>query len=219
MKRLLPLVAMLCLAGCEDLGLEDPVPTDQTAAPTTASSSLSQPPAAALMPAPSADQAAPAEPSGAETAMAAPPPPPPGDRTCADFLFYKDGQSGVSSVIADPFTIATSADGSGEPLEIHDASLDMGVQGGMSVRIADKVFIIVDQPSPRYEVYYISAGENPIKLQVFGADGKLEQTHILSAFPQKQLLMQPIASQQGLRAIVLTDPDKTGLLTKVCAVK
>ena len=65
----------------------------------------------------------------------------------------------------------------------------------------------------------ISAGENPIKLQVFGADGKLEQTHILSAFPQKQLLMQPVASQQGLRAIVLTDPDKTGLLTKVCAVK
>jgi hypothetical protein len=222
MKRLLPLVALLCLAGCEDLGLEDTAPADQAAAPAPAapaSPSLSQPPAAALVPAPAPGQDAPPPAPGTETAMAAPPAPPPGDRSCADFQFYKDSQSGVASVISDPFTITTTPDGSGEPLAIHDAGLDMGVQGGMSVRIADKLFIAVDQPFPRYEIYYISDDENPIRLQTYGADGKLQQTQILSAFPQKQLQMETIPAPQGLRTIVLLDPDKRGLLTKICAVK
>lgn len=218
MKRLLPLLASLCLVGCGDLGLDDTsTPTDQTATP--APPSLSQPPAEALMPAPTPDQPpAPAAPQPAETAMAAPPAPPPGDRTCADFLFYQDGQAGVASVISDPFSITTAADG-GDPLTFHDAGRDMGVQGAMSVRIADKIFIKVEQAYPRFEIYYISDSENPIHLQTFGADGKLQHTHILAAFPAKQLLMQPIPAAPGLRTIVLTDEDKAGLLTKVCAVK
>jgi hypothetical protein len=221
MKRLLPLLALLCLGGCQDLGLDDiSSPPDQTAA--AAAPSLSQPPAAALMPAPAPDEtapaAAPAE-APAQTAMAAPPAAPPGDRSCADFLFYKEGQTGVASVISDPFTITTAAGGGGEPLAFHDAGGDMGVQGGMSIRIADKLFIAVDQPYPRFEIYYISAGDNPIRLQTYGADGKLQQTQLLAAFPQKQLLVQPIPAPQGLRTIVLADEDRTSLLTKVCGVK
>jgi hypothetical protein len=230
MKRLLPLLALLSLMGCEDLGLDDTSSSstpDQAAPAVQAAPSLSQPPAAALMPAPTAGQTpapgepppAPAEAPPAETAMAAPPAPPPGDRSCADFLFYKDGQTGVASVVSDPFTITTAADGGGEPLQFHDASLDMGIQGAMSIRVADKLFIAVEQPYRRFEVYYISASENPIHLQTFGADGKLQQTHILAAFPQKQLLMQPIPAPQGLHTIVLLDEDKGGMLTKVCGVK
>src|SRR5690349_21963343 len=112
MKRLLPLLFLLTLAGCDD----ETVAT--TATPAT--------PAAPEAPAAGQPQAATLVEPG---------------RSCADFQFYKGGQSLGSSATIDPIVLAT---GDQSDIEVYDPAPDIGVAGAMSVRIKSRLNITTD---------------------------------------------------------------------------
>ena len=153
MKRLLPLLLLMTLVGCDD-----------TAIDTTT------PPAASDAPAATDTPAASATPAGQEPQVARLVEP---GRTCADFMFYKGGQSLPATLAADPFSLSTGSDAA---IEIYDPSTDIGLTGATSVRIKDRLNIATEEAHAKFEIFYISGSDTPIRVEAYAEDGSIMQT-------------------------------------------
>ena len=187
MKRLLPLLFLLTLAGCDD----ETVAT--TATPAT--------PAAPEAPAASQPQAATLVEPG---------------RSCADFQFYKGGQSLGSTATIDPIVLAT-ADQS--DIEVYDPAPDIGVAGAMSVRIKGRLNITTDAPHAKLEISYIAGGDTPLRLEVYGADGSVLETQYLLTDPANAVLTQTVEESNGVKSMSLSEGGGQGSLSRVCILQ
>ena len=183
MKRLLPLLLLLTLVGCDDGTVAT---TSTPAAP---------------------DSAAAQEPQAAKLVE-------PG-RSCADFLFYKAGQSLPSTVSVDPIALST---GDESAIEIYDPT-DVGLTGATSVRIKGRLNITTEEPHAKFEVSYISGSDTPIRLDTYAADGSVQQTQYLLADPAHVVLSQSIEEPGGTKALSLSDGGDAGALSRVCILQ
>lgn len=184
MKRLLPLLLLLTLVGCDD---ETVATTSTPAAPDAAAAQAPQ--AARLV-----------EPG----------------RSCADFLFYKAGQTLPSPVAVDPIGLST---GDESAIEIYDPATDVGLTGATSVRIKGHLNITTAEPHAKFEISYISGGDTPIRLETHAEDGSVQQTQYLLSDPVHAVLSQTIEEPGGTKAISLSEGGDTGALSRVCIVQ
>src|SRR5215468_10082150 len=114
MKRLLPLLLVLALAGCDD----ETVTT--TATPDSGTPSQPTEQSQQVQPSQQAQSSTQAQPSQQPQAATLVEP----GRSCADFQFYKAGQNLGSSATVDPIALST-ADQS--PIEVYDPASDIGL--------------------------------------------------------------------------------------------
>ncbi len=184
MKRLLPLLFLLTLAGCDD----ETVATTATPA-TPEAPAAGQPQAATLV-----------EPG----------------RSCADFQFYKGGQSLGATATIDPIALAT-ADQS--DIEVYDPAPDIGVAGAMSVRIKGRLNITTDAPHAKFEISYIAGGDTPLRLEVYGADGSVAETQYLLTDPANAVLTQTVDEPNGIKSMSLSEGGGQGALSRVCILQ
>ena len=181
MKRLLPLLFVLTLAGCD----EEPVAT--TTAPGATDTAAAQAPQAARLVDPG--------------------------RSCADFLFYKGGQTLGSSATVDPIALSTGDDSA---IEVYDPAGDLGLSGATSVRIRNRLSITTDQPHAKFEISYISGGDTPIRLEAYAADGSILQTQYLLTDPAHVVLEQAVEEPSGAKTLTLSEGGGQGALSRVC---
>jgi hypothetical protein len=191
MKRLLPLLFLLTLAGCDD----------ETVDTTAATPATPETPAAAQPQAAGQPQAATLVEPG---------------RSCADFQFYKNGQNLGSSATVDPILLAT-ADQS--DIEVYDPAADIGVAGAMSVRIKGRLNITTDAPHPKFEIAYIAGGDTPLRLEVYGADGAVLETQYLLTDPANAVLTQTVEEANGIKSMSLSEGGGQASLSRVCILQ
>jgi hypothetical protein len=137
-------------------------------------------------------------------------------RSCADFQFYKSGQSLGASATIDPIVLAT-ADQS--DIEVYDPAPEIGVAGAMSVRIKGRLNITTDAPHAKFEISYIAGGDTPLRLEVYGADGSVLETQYLLTDPANAVLTQTIDEPNGIKSMSLSEGGGQGALSRVCILQ